>query len=126
MIKRLNLKRLQKKFIQLVLEYMAKNDLNITELAKLAGLQRSHISNLLNQSADRPLTAYYIQIFIRKGIFKMADIYDGQPESKRESDFWDQVKETDNWELLDFIAKVRKQKKVDLLAVLKSIYPDVK
>ncbi len=126
MTKRLTLDRLRPRFIALVQKYMDKNKLNKSEMAKLVAMQRTHLSSLMNNSADRPLSAYYLQKFIQRGIITVKEIYDGKAESDREADFWKQAKESDNWELLSFISKVRNQKQVDVLTVLKSIYPDVK
>lgn len=125
-MKRLDLNRLSGRFSKLVNKYMRDNDLSQTDIAKLVGMQRTHLNNLLNQSGDRPLTGYYILKFLSKGVFTVKQIYDGKPVDQKESEFWRTAREAENMALLSFIAQIREKKGVDVEAALRSLYPDVK
>lgn len=125
-MKRLELSRLNNRFSKLVKAYMRDNDLSQKDIAELVGMQRTHLNNLINQSGDRPLTGYYVLKFISRGVFTVKQIYDGKAGDDKEKDFWKTAKEAENLSLLNFIGKVRDQKGVDVEAVLRSLYPDVK
>ena len=121
-MKRIDLSRLQGRFQHLVGRYMAQHDINQTELARLVGMQRSHVSALLtrNPNAQRKLTAYYLYQFIRRGIMTKKDVYDGQPETDREEEFWGTASEMENLALLKRIARLRK-KGIDVEKILSAM-----
>ena len=125
-MKRLDLDRLNSRFTKLVNAYMETNDLSQKEVADLVGMHRTHLSTLLNQTGERPLTGYYILKFLSKGVFTVDQIYDGKAKDQREEDYWKTAREAENLSLLNFIARVRQQKGVDIEAVLRAMYPDVK
>jgi len=106
-VKRLSLERLQDRFSKLVCNYLAENDLNQGELAERIKMQRAHLNMLIN--GTRPLSAYYLMKFIQGGIIRVADIYNGKSESKREEEFWATASEAENYALLYRIAKLRKR-----------------
>ena len=120
-VKRLDLSRLHKRFNQLVRSYVEEMDTTQGEVARLAGIQRSHLNLLL--SGKRPLSAYYIFQFLRAGIFKMSDIYDGKADTEREKQFWDTASEAENIALLSRIAELRR-KGIDIDSLLNIVDPD--
>lgn len=54
----------------------------------------------------------------------MAQIKDGQIESDREQEFWDQAKEAENLKLLSKIARIRQQG-IDFEKFLEIHFPDI-
>ena len=120
-MRRLNLKRLQQRFSYLVRSYMQKEDANQGEIADLVGIQRTHLNLLLN--GKRPLSAYYVFQFIRTGVFKMSEIYDGKADTDREKQFWRTASEAENISLLSRIAELRK-KGIDIDSLLNMVDPD--
>lgn len=42
---------------------------------------------------------YYVGVFIRRGVFSVADIYDNKPESDIEKESWDILKQNEDTEL---------------------------
>ena len=107
-MKKINICRLQEKFAKLVNDYLADNQINQEQLAKLVGLQRSHVNALLNLSPTRPLTAYYLWKFIVKGVVKVKDIKDDANINGREKEFWDMASEAENIATLKKIAALRR------------------
>jgi len=122
-VRRLVLDRLQTKFASLVERYMDENGLNQGELANQIGIQRTHLNLLL--SGKRQLSAYYVFNFIRCGVFKVDQLYDGKSETAREKDFWSTAREAENIALLSRIAKLR-EKGIDVNGLLDMIDPDSK
>ena len=118
MKKRIDVSRLQDRFVKLVKHYMIKHDLTQQELADRIGMERTHINALLNEK--RKLSTYYIWIFIRGGVLKASDIDDGKAESKDEEEFWQIAKEAENTGTLSKIAQLRKQG-VDVDALLDAV-----
>jgi hypothetical protein len=121
-MKKIDLSRLHPTFRRLVLEYMRRSGLKQGQIASLVGMQRSHFNALLNGSSDRPLTAYYLLKFIRKGIVKVKDIKDGNAKNEREVEFWESAGEAENIATLQLIAKLRKRG-IDVDQLLKSALP---
>ena len=107
-MKKINISRLQDRFIQLVTAYMQEHGMTQQDLAKTVGIQRTHVNALLNSACDRPLTAYYLWKFIMKGVVKVSDIQDGKETDGREKDFWETASEVGNIATLKKIAKLRK------------------
>jgi hypothetical protein len=107
-MKKINISRLQDRFIQLVTAYMQEHGMTQQDLAKTVGIQRTHVNALLNSACDRPLTAYYLWKFIMKGVVKVNDIQDGKGTDGREKDFWEMASEVENIATLKKIAKLRK------------------
>lgn len=124
MQKKINLKRLADIFIRLVTEYMSRHKMDQGEMAKFVGMQRAHLNRMLNKAPDRPLSAYYLFKFVRKGVIKVNQIDDRVRESEREQEFWDMAKEAENMALLSKIARIRKLG-VDMTEVLEQMYPGV-
>jgi len=112
-MKKINVSRLQKTFVALIKEYMKKRNLNQGQMAKMVGIQRPHLNALLNFSPERPLTAYYLWRFLRRGILSVSQIKDDKVESERELEFWETASEAENLDFLRRIAVLRK-KQVDL------------
>ena len=122
-MQRMVLERLHKKFVELVKNYINQQNINQGELADEVGLQRTHLNLLL--SGKRPLSGYYIFMFLKAGIFTVNDIYDGKADSDRERDFWKGASEITNMALLVKIAKLREQG-IDVEAVLNAMFPTKK
>ncbi len=123
-MKKILLLRLWNKFIIIVRKYMHDHNLTQQELADIVDMQRSHLNALLNKASTRPLSAYYLLKFIRKGIIKVHDIQDGKIDSNREADFWDQAKEVENTKLLAKIARIRK-KGINVEEFLEIHFPNI-
>jgi len=123
-MKKILLTRLWTVFVQLVNKYMSDHNMTQQELADLVGMQRSHLNAMLNKAPSRPLSAYYLLKFIRKGVITVAQIKDGQIESDREQEFWDQAKEAENLKLLSKIARIRQQG-IDFEKFLEIHFPDI-
>jgi len=119
-VKRMILERIKLPFIKAVQKYMDEHHLNQGEVAEQTGLNRTRVNELLND--HRRLSAYYVFLFIRAGIVKMDQIYDGRSESAKESEFWATMSEAENLNLLHRIARIRKRG-IDLDAVLDAIDP---
>jgi len=120
-VKRILLERLQDRFGELVESYLAEHDMTQGELAKRVNLQRTHLNALVN--GKRSLSAYYVLQFIRAGVFSMAEIYDHDPETRAEEEFWALASEAENHALLRKIAQLRKRG-VDVDLLLNMIDPD--
>ena len=119
-MKAINLERLQARFVDLLLKYMADNRLNQVEIANLVGIQRTHVNALLHH--NRPLSGYYLLKFISKGVIQVSEIYDGEDGNGREEDFWATASEAENHKLLSRIAKIRK-KGIDIDSLLDAVDP---
>ena len=57
-VRKINVERLHPRFEVLARDYLDKSGRNQEDLAKLIGIQRTHLNSLL--SGVRPLTAYYL------------------------------------------------------------------
>ena len=123
-MKRLILNRIWDRFVCLVKKYMKENDLTQKQMAELIGIQRPHLNNLLNKNPKRQLSAYYVWLFLRRRIFTVTEIYDGQAETERESEFWETADEGSNFKILGKIARLRK-KGIEIEKILDQLYPDV-
>lgn len=75
-MKKLDLSRLHGRFVKLIEKYMGEHNLKQQDIADLAGIQRTHFNAILHKASNRPLTGYYIERFILRGIFTMEEIYD--------------------------------------------------
>ena len=124
-MKKLDLSRYHGRFVKLVKKYMKENDLNQQNVADKVLIQRSHLSAILNQAPNRPLTGYYLQRFIVAGIFKVDDIYDGKAKGHKELDFWRIARVAENHSLLVKIARL-KERGIDVEAILNAVDPDTK
>ena len=122
-MRRLDLSRLQPVFSKLVYAYLQKNNYTQGELAEMVGIRRTHLNLLL--SGKRPLSAYYVFQFIRTGIFKMSEIYDGGADNQREVEFWEMASESENVAILRRIVKLRK-KGIDVEGLLDMVDPPKK
>jgi len=122
MPKRILLNRLHAEFVRLIETFTVDNDITQGELAKLVGLQRSHLNALLN--GGRALSAYYIHVFIRQGIISVSEIYDGNSESERETEFWEIARESENFKLLAKLARLRGMG-IDIEEILERLYPNI-
>lgn len=123
-MKKILLIRLWNIFIRLVKKYMAEHNFTQQEMADLVGMQRSHLNALLNKSPGRPLSAYYLLKFIRKGVVAVHEINDDKATAKRERDFWSQAREAENLKLLSKIARIREQG-VDFEKFLEIHFPNI-
>jgi len=85
-MKRILIKRLQLKFRHLIEDYMETHGYSQGQVADQVGLQRTHLNALLR--GNRPLSTYYLEHFLNRGIIKMAEIYDRKPKTDAEMDFW--------------------------------------
>jgi len=94
-MKRLLLGRLNGRFRKLVLAYLQKYETNQKLLADWMGIQESVLSELLREDSRRAVSAYYLEMFIRKGVFTVAEIDDGKRESDKERAFWERVAKID-------------------------------
>ena len=108
-MKRILLKRLSAKFSRLVTDYMKSNDLTIKAIADEVGLNRSHLSHLINQTPHRTISAYYIRPFLMKGVFSVDQIYDNTPESEKEADFWKDMRIYENPQIRKRIREMQKK-----------------
>ena len=124
MQKKIVITRLQKKFSQLVKAYLKQEGLSQSQLAKMVGIQRTHLNALLNCSPKRKLSAYYLFQFIKKGVLRVEEICDGKANTEKEVEFWKQAKEAENLALLGKIARLR-EKGIDVQDLLERMYPDV-
>jgi len=120
-VKRLTLERLQDRFMGLIQRHLDENDQTQGELAEQLQMQRTHLNMLLN--GTRPLSAYYVMKCIQRGVFKVADIYDGNATTKREEEFWATASEAENHALLHRIARLRR-KGIDVDSYLNIIDPE--
>lgn len=107
MYKRTKVDRLARKFSQLVRDYLASHNMDQGQLAARVGLNRSHVCSLVN--GNRSLSTYYVWHFLRGGVFKVDELYDGQPESKTEEEFWEKEKVAENYALLGSVVNLRKK-----------------
>lgn len=86
MFKRIDLTRLQPRFIDLIHTYMDENNLNQKEVAAAVNMKASVLSNIL--LSKRNLSANYLLNFIIGGIVMARDINDGKAVDVREKIFW--------------------------------------
>lgn len=93
--------RLQERFIALCWNWMGQNQTDKNGLARKVDLPHSRISELLGRS--RVLTMYYVSLFIRRGVFTVADIYDNKPETAEEREEWEILKQLEDRELQEAI-----------------------
>jgi len=105
MYKRVDLSHVQRKFILIVRDYLTKNKLTQKELAHKIQLDQGHLSSLL--AGKRKLSAYYLTKFIRGGVMKVEEIYDGTSKSKMEEEFWKSATELQNFKLLATVVRAR-------------------
>lgn len=109
-MKKINLSRLQPKFAALVRRYMYDHKLTQEQLGQIVDIAQPNIAAILSDAPQsRPLSAYYLLKFIRKGIVKVNEIFDNQPQDDREVEFWSMAEETENFALLAKIARLRRQ-----------------
>ena len=110
-MKRLILSRLQPRFVALVRDYLQKHDITQKELARRLEMPEPNLSNLLTQNGRgkyiRDPSAHYLIPFVMRGIFRVDQIYDGMPESKREDWWWDAAKCLENHKLLEKIGRAK-------------------
>jgi hypothetical protein len=104
-MKRLDLDRLQDRFIELVEGYQAQYKLNQTKIADLVGIQRSHFNAILKK--QRKSSGYYIFKFLMKGIFRVDDIYNGQSDTESEDKFWETCRLSEDTGVMSKIVELR-------------------
>lgn len=104
-MKKIDLTRLYERFVSLIKKYIADKGLMQHELAEMVDMNQPNINALLNKK--RPLTAYYLFKFIRRGIICVDEIYDEKAENDREKEFWAIAKESENVAMLRKIADLR-------------------
>jgi len=116
--------RLQEKFIDLCWRWMADNRTDKTGLGKTVDLPHPRISELLKRK--RTLTMYYVERFVKKGVFMVDDIYDGKAENKGEEEAWEYLKLCEDRELLTAIGSAFKGglKRDVLMQILKSHFSE--
>jgi len=102
-MKRIDLQRLQPTFSKLIKNYLVRHKISQGQLAIFVGIGRNHLNPLINGSPNRRLSAYYINHFISRGVFTVDQIFDGHPESDRETEFWEKMKVAENNELVEDI-----------------------
>ena len=100
---------------------MDTNDITQTEMAKTVGIERGQLNKLLNMK--RPLSAYYLNFFITRGIIRVSDIYDGKPENEKEHRFWKAAERAQRWAMLERIVRIE-EKGIDLDRVLDGLDPE--
>ncbi len=100
-------RRLEGRFIILCWEWLGRNRAKPIDLARVLGIHPSRIYELLNEdpSKRRPLTMFWVEIFVKKGVFSVAQIYDENPQSPEERDAWDYLKIIEKRELQLAIVK---------------------
>ena len=97
--KRISLERLQPKFEMLIRNWVEdRKDQGMTqeELANMVGVHPSHLSNLIcrenrddpNSAYRRPLTAFYVEPFLDRGVFTMDQFYEDAPDTQDREREW--------------------------------------
>lgn len=117
--------RLHEKFIDLCWAWIAANRSDKNGLGKRVKLPHSRISELIGKKHKRTLSMYYIGLFIKKGVFTVADIYDGKPESDAEREEWEYLMQLEDREIQEAVFKSMKDHggnltKENLIAFLKT------
>lgn len=104
-MKNIKVPRLQDKFIDLIRWYMYKDQVNIVQLAELAKTDHSRISELMHKR--RVLSTHYVAKFIRKGVFTVDEILNGDTYEMKadEKDTWDALRAMEDTEIQDAMAK---------------------
>jgi len=115
-MKRLDLSRLQNKFIDIIQAYKNNNKVNQKHIAKLVGIPESHLSNLLK--GQRKLSANYLLKFISKDVLKTSDLKDNK-FNENEKDFWEIAELIENSSILQ-LSNEAKKLGLDVEAFLKS------
>ena len=85
-MKRISLKRLQARFIEIVSAYLSAHGMDQQDLARKVRIDPVVLSNLMK--FKRVLSGYYVAHFIAEGVMTRDQIYDGNPASEREREFW--------------------------------------
>ena len=97
--KRISLERLQPKFEMLIrnwVEDRKAQGMTQEELANMVGVHPSHLSNLIcrenrddpNSAYRRPLTAFYVEPFLDRGVFTMDQFYEVAPGTPEREKKW--------------------------------------
>jgi len=110
-MKKILVPRLQDRFLELVGQYQTQHDMNQKQLCELVGIPETHLPALKPKAPElnrRILSMNYIFKFILKGVFSMADIYDGKTVDKREEEAWEICELCEDLPLLKEINKARK------------------
>ena len=119
--KKLNINRLRPRFIELVKERIEDGRIpSQVWLSEKTGIKEGHLSYLLNEK--RPLTANYIDPLIKKGIIDVDDIYDGNPESAREEEYWGQAQQYKHSVMLYKIQTESGLNDEEMIDLIKSMY----
>ena len=83
--------RLQPRFNELIKKYIVDHVSSQNEVAKMAKIGPSELNKILQNK--RPLTAHYISLILKAGLFTVADIYDGKAETPDEKEFWAELEQ---------------------------------
>jgi len=103
---------------------MGENQASKKDLADKVGVAHPRITELLKDR--RQLSMYYIELFIKKGVFMVDDIFDGTPETPEEREAWDYLKLIEDKQLMEDILKAYKGglKRDSLREILKTHFKD--
>lgn len=97
--KRIDLGRLQARFASQVRIWLRVNDLTQGEAARMVGLDRRHLNNLISGRRggrfQRLLTGHYLKMFVAAGAIRPAALFDGLRFTVRESKMWDALLESE-------------------------------
>jgi hypothetical protein len=97
--KRISLIRLQPKFEMLIrswVEDRKDQGMNFGILADMVGVHPTHLSNLIcrkkkgdpNSAYRRPLTSFYVEPFLDRGVFTMVQFYEDAPDTQDREREW--------------------------------------
>jgi len=103
-MKSVMLQRLQPRFKHLIEIYQGKTGKDQKTIASDVGLPASRLSGLLTESTK--LSATYLEPFIWGGVIKVADIYDGKPETAKEVEFWKRMSYAERTDLTDLMVRL--------------------
>jgi hypothetical protein len=94
-------RRLEGRFIVLCWEWMGKNRAKPVDLARELKIHASRLYELLNEDPKkrRPLTMFWVAIFIKKGVLTVSQLYDEKPDTQEEREEWDYLKTIEDSEL---------------------------
>ena len=103
---------------------MGENQASKKDLADKVGVAHPRITELLKDR--RQLSMYYIELFIKKGVFMVDGIFDGTPETPEEKEAWDYLQLIEDKQLMEDILKAYKGglKRDSLREILKTHFKD--
>jgi len=123
-MKKIMLTRVQPKFVQLVRAIMDSQNLTQKQLAQILDIPEPNLSNLMKIDPDtglykRKLSNTYLSPFFKKRLIKVPEIFDGKPETDRETRYWKSARVIQDDEMADLIADLEDDG-VDVKAMLKA------